>query len=185
MKGGAMTTRDNNLETMDSALSQNYHSLYDDACGIIEEARVRAYKAVNVSLTLRNWRLGERIAKDELDGAERAEYGKRVIATLAQDLTAKYGKGFDKSTLYRYILFYRMFPDIVAAVRPQSDILAAVKPQSEKVDAMSRQLLPWTHYRELIRVENAGGSRDGSDPHPQFFLLTFVHPSIHRHCVRF
>ena len=131
MKGGAMTTRDNNLETMDSALSQNYHSLYDDACGIIEEARVRAYKAVNVSLTLRNWRLGERIAKDELDGAERAEYGKRVIATLAQDLTAKYGKGFDKSTLYRYILFYRMFPDIVAAVRPQSDILAAVKPQSE------------------------------------------------------
>lgn len=155
MKGGAMTTRDNNLETMDSALSQNYHSLYDDACGIIEEARVRAYKAVNVSLTLRNWRLGERIAKDELDGAERAEYGKRVIATLAQDLTAKYGKGFDKSTLYRYILFYRMFPDIVAAVRPQSDILAAVKPQSEKVDTMSRQLLPWTHYRELIRVENA------------------------------
>ena len=83
MKGGAMTTRDNNLETMDSALSQNYHSLYDDACGIIEEARVRAYKAVNVSLTLRNWRLGERIAKDELDGAERAEYGKRVIPPMA------------------------------------------------------------------------------------------------------
>ena len=29
--------------------------------------------AVNVSLTLRNWHLGERIAKDELDGVENAE----------------------------------------------------------------------------------------------------------------
>ena len=36
MKGGAMTTRDNNLETMDSALSQNYHSLYDDALDYAE-----------------------------------------------------------------------------------------------------------------------------------------------------
>lgn len=64
-----------------------------DACTIIEEARTQAYKAVNVALTLRNWKLGERIAKEELDGAERAEYGKYVIATLAKDLSAKYGKG--------------------------------------------------------------------------------------------
>ena len=145
-------------------VSQDYKSLYADACIIIEEARDRAYKAVNVALTLRNWQLGERIAKDELDGAERAEYGKRVITTLAHDLTAKYGKGFDRSTLYRYLLFYRMFPGIVAAVRPQLEILDAVSPKSGKVDAVSRQyqnvaavrpkLLPWTHYRELIRVEN-------------------------------
>ena len=145
-------------------VSQDYKVLYADACTIIEDARQKAYSAVNVALTLRNWQLGERIAKDELDGAERAEYGKRVMATLAQDLTAKYGKGFDKSTLYRYLLFFRMFPEIVAAVRPQlekvdaasqqSQNVAAVRPKSEKVATARRQLLPWTHYRELIRVEN-------------------------------
>ena len=144
--------------------SQDYQALFADACTIIEDARQRAYSAVNVALTLRNWQLGERIAKDELDGAERAEYGKRVIATLAQDLTAKYGKGFDKSTLYRYLLFFRMFPEIVAAVSPksekvdaasqQSQNVAALRPKSEKVATARRQLLPWTHYRELIRVEN-------------------------------
>lgn len=62
----------------------------------------------------------------------------------AEDLSVKYGKGFDTSTLYRYLLFFRLFPETVAAVRPQSGKVAAVRPQ----------LLPWTHYRELIRVDN-------------------------------
>ena len=145
-----METTNNNIELSRTGLSQDYKALYQDACAIVEQARKQAYHAINVSLTLRNWLLGERIAKDELDGAERAKYGKRVIATLAQDLTAQYGKGFDKSTLYRYLLFYRLFPEKVDAVRPQFT-------QDEtdgKVGAVRPQLLPWTHYRELIRVEN-------------------------------
>ena len=126
----------NGVENMKKELAQEYNRLYSDACTIIEEARTQAYKAVNVALTLRNWKLGERIAKEELDGAERAEYGKYVVATLAKDLSAKYGKGFDTSTLYRYLLFFRLFPEIVAAVRPQSGKVAAVRPQ----------LLPWTLF---------------------------------------
>ena len=132
------------MKNVNISKAKDYQSLYADASMIIEEARQRAYHSVNVNLTLRNWRLGERIAKEELDGEERAEYGKRIIATLAQDLTAKYGKGFERISLYNYLKFYRLFPEIVDAVSQQS----------EKVDTVSRQLLPWTHYRELIRVEN-------------------------------
>ncbi len=145
--------------------THSYDLLYFDTCKIIEEARDYAYRAVNVALTLRNWLLGERIARESLDGAERAEYGKKIITELSQDLTNKYGKGFDKSTLYRYILFYRKFPNIVASVRPQLQIVDAASQQSENVAATrpqfgvlaatSPKLLPWTHYRELIRVEDA------------------------------
>ncbi len=124
-------------------LSQDYNALYSDACAIIEDARQQAYRVINIHLTLRNWRLGERISREELDGADRAEYGKRIITTLAQDLTKNYGKGFDYSSLYQYIKFYRLFPEILDAVSPKSGI----------VDAVSPKLLPWTHYRELIRVE--------------------------------
>lgn len=145
-----MEATNNNIKLSQTGLSQDYKALYQDACTIIEQACKQAYHAINVSLTLRNWLLGERIAKDELDGAERAKYGKRVIATLAQDLTARYGKGFDKSTLYRYLLFYRLFPEKVDAVRPQF----TQDETNGKVDAVRPQLLPWTHYRELIRVEN-------------------------------
>ena len=118
--------------------------LYKDTCRIIEDARTQAYHAINTSLTIRNWLLGERIAKEELGGAERAEYGKRIIASLADMLTIKYGKGFDRKSLHNYVRFYNMFPKIVDAVSRQSG----------KVDAVRPQLLPWTHYRELIRVEN-------------------------------
>ena len=146
-------------------LNHSYDLLYSDTCIIIEEARNYAYRAVNIALTLRNWQLGERIARENLDGAERAEYGKKIITELSRDLTNKYGKGFDRISLYNYLKFYRCFPEIVGAVSQQSQIVDAVSQQSENVAALRQQfgilysanpkLLPWTHYRELIRVEDA------------------------------
>ena len=118
--------------------------LIDDTCRIIESARDYAYRAVNTALTIRNWKLGERISREHLDDNGRAEYGKKVISALASILTEKYGKGFDFSSLYQYVKFYRCFPEI----------LDAVSPKSEKLDAVSPKLLPWTLYRELIRVED-------------------------------
>lgn len=119
--------------------------LLNDTCRIIEDAREYAYRAVNTALTIRNWKLGERIARENLDEKGKAEYGKQVITSLATILTEKYGKGLDFSSLYKYIKFYQCFPDI----------LDAVSPKSGKVDAASPKLLPWTLYRELIRVEDA------------------------------
>jgi len=136
-------------------LSKDYKALYHDACTIIEQARKQAYRAINVSLTLRNWLLGERIAKEELDGAERAKYGKGIIKILAKELSFKYGKGFDFSSLYQYIRFYRLFPEILDAVNPKSSTTNSKQLHPKILDAVRPQLLPWTHYRELIRVENA------------------------------
>ena len=120
-------------------------TLYDDTCVIIEQARDYAYFAVNSALTVRNWQLGERIAREKLDDKGKAEYGKNVITSLADALTKRYGKGFDYSSLYKYIKFYKYFPNILETVSPKSGILDAVPPK----------LLPWSHYIELIRVENA------------------------------
>ncbi len=171
-------------------------NLYGDSCLIIEDAREKAYRAVNTALTIRNWLLGKRIAQEKLEEDGRAQYGKQVMETLAEMLTAKYGKGFNKSTLHKYVKFYKMFPQIVEsvipqftaknaivdAVRQQSQIVASVMPQftndcksegneivasltpqfantferkhSEIMATVSPQLLPWTHYIELIRVED-------------------------------
>ena len=118
--------------------------LIDDTCRIIESARDYAYRAVNTALTIRNWKLGERISRVHLDHHGKAEYGRQVIATLATILTDKYGKGFDFSSLYQYVKFYRCFPEILDAVSPKSGNVGAVSPK----------LLPWTLYRELIRVED-------------------------------
>lgn len=105
-----------------------------DAKAIIETARQSAYQAINVALVKRNWLIGMRISEGELG---EGGYGKELVAKLAKELTGAYGKGFTKTSLYQYIQFYRLFPDIFHAA-------------SGKFDAP----LSWTHYRALLRVDD-------------------------------
>ena len=108
-----------------------------DMRGIIDSAQKAAFHAVNLALVQRNWLIGHRIAEEELNGEKRAEYGTEIIKKLSKELTAAFGKGFDYSSLYKYVRFYKAFPAILDAVSPKS-------PQ-----------LSWTHYRVLLQVDSA------------------------------
>lgn len=114
----------------------NSDDIFKDAQEIIEQTRNNAYQAVNVAMIQRNWLLGKRIADEELKGKNRAEYGKEIIKKLADFLTNKYGKGFDFSSLYKYVRFYKEFPEILDSASPKF------------------YLLSWTHYRSLLRVSD-------------------------------
>ncbi len=96
------------------------NDLLNDVKQIIEVSQKAAYRAVNLALVQRNWLLGYRIAQEELKGEGRSEYGTAVIRKLAKELTAEYGKGFDYSSLYKYFRFYKLYPEIVDSVSPQS-----------------------------------------------------------------
>lgn len=110
-------------------------NVLNDICSIIDSARDYAFQSVNIALVERNWLIGYRIAEEELKGQDRANYGVEVIKNLSKELTKEYGKGFDRSNLYRFLNFYKNFPEIVDAVSRQS-----------------RTLLSWTHYRTLLQV---------------------------------
>jgi len=135
------TVKDNIVLPEESKVT--YGHLLDDTCLIISEARQVAFRAINNALTIRNWHIGERIAREELEGAERAEYGRGLVVQLANDLTARYGKGFDVVSLHNYIRFYRFFPSILDAASPKTQKVDAVSQQSPTLDAVSQQLLPW------------------------------------------
>ena len=67
------------------------------------------------------WHIGERINREVLDN-QRAEYGKQIVAQVAQQLQVTYGeKGFEKSSITRMMKFAKLFPDkqIVSAVSTQ------------------------------------------------------------------
>ncbi|MBR5949803.1 MAG: DUF1016 family protein [Actinomycetaceae bacterium] len=96
-----------------------------------------------MTLVQRNWLIGMRIVEEELAGDTRSElYGRKVVPMLAKELTREYGKGFTRTSLYQYAQFYRMFPEIVHSASGQSSIR-----------------LTWTHYRELLKVED-GSARE-------------------------
>ena len=44
-----------------------------------QELAAQASKAVNVSLTFRNWLIGRHIAEYELRGQDRAQYGEQLL----------------------------------------------------------------------------------------------------------
>lgn len=108
--------------------------LLDDLRGLIEAARVRVAVGVNAEMVLLYWRLGTRIRQDVLQEA-RAAYGKRIVETVADRLTAAYGRGFSRPNVFRMLRFAEVYPD------------------AEIVSTLSRQL-SWSHIAELLRLED-------------------------------
>lgn len=86
--------------------------LYTDVRSIIEQGRKTAYAAVNKSIILTNWHIGQRIVMEEQQGKERAQYGSRLIKGLAQKLVPVFGNAYSKRNLDYYRRFYLSFRNI-------------------------------------------------------------------------
>ena len=110
-------------------------SLLADIRQLIDAARQRVAMEVNAELTLLYWQVGKRIRLETLKGV-RAEYGERIVATLAQQLTTDYGRGWSEKQLRHCLRFAETFPEesIVSALRRQ---------------------LSWTHFKAVIYIDDA------------------------------
>ncbi|MDR1999377.1 MAG: PDDEXK nuclease domain-containing protein [Frankiaceae bacterium] len=106
--------------------------LYEAAADLVERSRVVVAHVANAVLVAANWRLGHLIDTEILHRG-RAEYGKQILATLSQRLTARFGSGFDPTNLNRMVNFSRGWsPQILATLS---------------------QELSWSHVRELIPLK--------------------------------
>lgn len=89
---------------------------FDALVGSIRDVDSRfvlsAVKAVNVSLTLRNWCIGAYIKEFELHGTDRAGYGDKLFERISRELKEGGLKRCDRRELMRYVLFYERYPDV-------------------------------------------------------------------------
>jgi len=69
-------------------------------------------KAINISLTLRNWVIGSYIREYEQNGSDRAEYGGKVFIELSQKLAKLGNIKYHPRELRRCRTFYEMYPQI-------------------------------------------------------------------------
>ena len=109
---------------IDSQTPEGYKHLREDIAYLLQKAKLQAYKAVDNIRVQTYWQIGERITREELKEG-RADYGKKAVPLLAEDL------GFSRTELFRMTEFYKAYP-IVATVSQQ---------------------LSWSHYRELIPLQ--------------------------------
>jgi len=97
---------------------------------MVEQAKDNVVLNVNSELVLLNWKIGKLI-KSHILMNERSEYGEKIVATLSQQLSVEFGRGFATSNLFRMIKFFEAFPNY--------EIVATLSPQ-----------LGWSHFVELI-----------------------------------
>ena len=98
-----------------AAEAVNETALFERVSAIIENRKARAGAYANREITLMYWEIGERIGSFVLGGT-RAEYGKRIVAVLSQQLVEKYGSSFDYQNVTRMVKFAKRFPDIEIVV---------------------------------------------------------------------
>ncbi|MBG0757418.1 PDDEXK nuclease domain-containing protein [Vibrio cidicii] len=108
--------------------------LSQEVAALISNAKQRAAAAINNEITLLYWQVGNRIRQEVLGGG-RADYGKQVIATLATELTAQYGKGWSKRNLAQMVKFAEVFTD------------------AHIVQTLSAQL-SWSHFVILCAIDD-------------------------------
>ena len=98
----------------ENELQQNVTTdkLVSDIHNIIEQGRQQAYAVANQVAVLTYWHIGRRIVEEEQHGKARAQYGTRLIKTLAEQLMPKYGSTFSKRNLDYFRQFYLCFNDL-------------------------------------------------------------------------
>lgn len=127
-KGGKLIRH----ESRDESGLANDQVLLETLRELIRNGRQRALRAVDMVQVRTCWETGRHIVEFEQQGEARAAYGQRLLNRLADALTTEFGRGFDERNLRHMRAFYQAFP-IWNAVRTE---------------------LSWTHYRQLLRVQN-------------------------------
>lgn len=107
--------------------------IVDGILHLIETARKRVAVYVNAETTLLFFEIG-RYINQELLIDTRAQYGAKILATVSQELTEKYGKGYSYTALTRMSKVAKMF---------NSSIVATLSQQ-----------LSWSHLIELSGIDN-------------------------------
>ena len=93
----------------DLQINQNAEQTYHSIRNSIVSAQHRLSAAINSTMVITYWEIGEQIYK-ACGENDRAEYGKKLLQYLSEQLTAEFGKGFSVQGLRNMRQFYCTFP---------------------------------------------------------------------------
>ncbi len=130
-----------------------------------KELSLQATRAVNVSLTLRNWLIGLYIAEFEFRGADRAQYAEKLLPALSGRLVKANLSRVEVRELQRYRRFYATYPQVLETIGSDlKDRLALVDASIRIAESVTPQLrvpiqdivtkLSFTQLVELIAIDD-------------------------------
>tara|TARA_Y100000310_G_scaffold344857_1_gene460052 strand:+ start:7012 stop:8070 length:1059 start_codon:yes stop_codon:yes gene_type:complete len=120
-------------------------SLLKDIQGIIKKARHTAFYAINKEMLISYFKIGKRIVEGDQKGVKRAEYGEKLLELVSRHLTAEFGSGFSVDNLEKMRRFYLLYKNRIS-------VTLSRKSNSKKMKFPFE--LSWSHYCELIKIED-------------------------------
>lgn len=153
-----------------------FSGLVEKIQSIHHELKRSALRSVNTMLTIRNWLIGYYITNYEMQGADRAQYGERLMDSISLELQRLKVPRSAKRELQRFCQFYRTYPLIVRSlnaelgkvvwgdIKPEITVTADSSVFSPKVRSVNAQLaklssrllnnLSYAHFEILITIED-------------------------------
>jgi predicted nuclease of restriction endonuclease-like (RecB) superfamily len=134
-------------KSIDTAI---YNSLIETISTTYIQGKVNALKIVNSQLLITYWQIGQHIVEFEQGGKSKAKYGKALLDNISKDLCLLHGKGFSLSNVKRFRQFYLTYP--ISAEAPH--LFQDTKNKKLTIGAEAPHQLTWTHYVELIKIND-------------------------------
>lgn len=104
--------------------------------GINANLREQAIRAVNVSLTLRNWFFGFYIFEFEQNGHDRAEYGKGLLSKIADEMKTIQVPNSNERELRRYRQIYLTYPQFGELLSGKNEVQTKFSDENVLLDAL-------------------------------------------------
>jgi len=144
--------------------------LFSSIKTLIKEAQQYVVRNVNTTMLITYFEIGRMIVENEQSGKHRAGYAKEIIPQLSNYLTKEFGKGYSTSNLEYFRKFYILYKNRISQSvigkssnpnKSQSNTAKSTLPTrlSEITQSLiGKSKLPfslsWTHYVQLIKIEN-------------------------------
>jgi hypothetical protein len=103
---------------------------------------------------MRNWLIGCYIPEYEQSGADRAEYGTRLLESLSFRLAESGMDGMASRSLRQYRQFYLTYPDIrqTLSAKSSTSLFQSMHPAIPVSDLLTK--LSFSHFAELIAISD-------------------------------
>jgi predicted nuclease of restriction endonuclease-like (RecB) superfamily len=129
-------------------LTMNFDELVQILAQTHRSLQQQSSQAINFSLVVRNWLFGYYIIEFEQQGEDRAQYGSRQLAKLAEKLQSTGVPSCSVSNLRNFRQFYQAYLEIHQTLSGESLDRLPLLALSQKFS------LSWSHYQVLMSINN-------------------------------
>jgi predicted nuclease of restriction endonuclease-like (RecB) superfamily len=138
---------------------KQYDSLIEQIGDLLLQGRRQAAYVVNNILVHTYWHIGKYIVEYEQGGAEKSEYGSKLLDRLSKDLTVLYGKGFSRSNLIYIRKLYLVFQISETPFHQfKNEVMLPETSETLTHHLGNKPILSaklnWGHYFQILKADN-------------------------------